>query len=71
MALHIVLCKALWWALRVVGVPEWIVVVVQAMCNVANSKVGVNGSNSDEFEVKILRNLVLRFGKLYQYIQKS
>ena len=54
-----------------VGVPEWIVVVVQAMCNVANIKVGVNGSNSDEFKVKILRNLVLRFGKLYHYIQKS
>ena len=23
--------KALWWALRVVGVPEWLVKVVQAM----------------------------------------
>ena len=35
-----------------VGVPEQIV-IVQAMCNGAKSKVRVNGSYSDEFEVKV------------------
>ena len=45
--------KVLWWAMRVVGVPEWIVVIVQAMYNTAKSKVRVNGSYSDEFEVKV------------------
>ena len=37
----------------VVGVPEWIAVIVQPMYNDAKSKVKVNGSYSDEFEVKI------------------
>ena len=39
--------------MRVLGVPEWIVVIVQAMYNDAKSKVRVNGSYSDEFEVKV------------------
>ena len=39
--------------MRVVGVPEWIVVIVQAMYNRAKSKVRVNGSYSDKFEVKV------------------
>ena len=45
--------KVLWWAMSVVGVPEWIVVIVQAMHSGAKSKVRVNGSYSDEFEVKV------------------
>ena len=45
--------KVLWWAMSVVGVPEWIVVIVQAMYSGAKSKVRVNGSYSDEFEVKV------------------
>ena len=44
--------KVIWWAMRVVGVPEWIV-IVQAMCNSAKSKVRMNGSYSDEFKVKV------------------
>ena len=39
--------------MRVVGVPEWIVVIIQAMCNGAKSKVRVSCSYSDEFEVKV------------------
>ena len=39
--------------MRVLGVPEWIVVIVQAMYNDAKSKVRVNGSYSDEFEIKV------------------
>ena len=46
-------CKVLWWAMHVVGVPVWIVVMVQAMYNGAKSKVRVNGSHSDEFEVQV------------------
>ena len=38
--------------MRVVGVPEWIV-VAQAMYNGAKSKVRVNGSDSDEFKFKV------------------
>ena len=45
--------KVLWWAMHVACVPEWIVVIVQAMSNGAKSKVRVNGSYSDEFEVKV------------------
>ena len=44
--------KVLWWVMRVVGVPEWIV-IVQAMNKGAKSKVRVNCSYSDEFEVKV------------------
>ena len=39
--------KVLWWAVRVVGVPEWIVVIVQVMYSDAKSKVRGNGSYSD------------------------
>ena len=45
--------KILWWAMLVVSVPEWIVVIVQVMYNGAKTKVRVNGSNRDEFEVKV------------------
>ena len=39
--------KVLWWAVRVVGVPEWIVVIVQVMYSDAKSKIRGNGSYSD------------------------
>ena len=45
--------KVLWWVMRVVGVPEWTVLIVQAMYNGAKSNVRVNGFYSDEFEVKV------------------
>ena len=38
--------------MHVAGVPECIV-VIQVMCNGANSKFRVNGSYSDEFAVKV------------------
>ena len=38
--------------MRVVGVPEWIV-IVQAMYNGAKSRIRVNGSYSDKFAVKV------------------
>ena len=47
-----VLRRVLWWALRVVGVPEWLVKVVQAMYVGARSRTRVNSSSSEEFEVK-------------------
>ena len=45
--------KGVWWTMCVAGVPEWIVIIVQAMYNGTKRKVRVNGSYSDEFEVKI------------------
>ena len=45
--------KKLWWALRVVGIPEWLVKVVQAMYVGARSRTRVNLSFSEEFEVKV------------------
>ena len=39
--------KVLWWAVRVVGVPEWIVVIVQVMYSDAKSKIRGSGSYSD------------------------
>ena len=47
-----VLRKVLWWALRVVGVLEWLVKVVQAMYIGARIKARINSSFSEEFEVK-------------------
>ena len=45
--------KVLWWAPCVVGVPEWLVKVVQAMYVGARSRTRVNSSFSEEFEVKV------------------
>ena len=45
--------KVLWWALRKVGVPEWIVRVVQIMYQSARCKVKVNNSYSDVFNVQV------------------
>ena len=45
--------KVLWWALYVVGVQEWFVKVVQAMCVGTRSRTHVNSSFSEEFEVKV------------------
>ena len=36
--------KVLWWAMRVVGIPEWIIAVVQSMYSGAKSQVRVNDS---------------------------
>ena len=44
--------KILWWGMLVVSLPESIVVIVQVMYNGAKTKVRVNGSNRDDFEVK-------------------
>ena len=45
--------KVLWWALRKVGMPEWIVRVVQIMYQNARSHVRINNSYSDVFNVKV------------------
>ena len=45
--------KVLWWAMRKVGVEEWIVRLVQAMYNNARSRVRVGSEYSDEFEVRV------------------
>ena len=48
-----VLRKVLWSAIRVDGVSEWLVKVVQAMYVGARSRTHVNSSFSQEFEVKV------------------
>ena len=45
--------KVLWWALRVVGVPEWLVKVVQAMYVGVKSRTRGKSSFGEEFEDKV------------------
>ena len=45
--------KVIWWALRKLGVEEWIVRLVQRMYVNARSRVCVNEGYSEEFEVKV------------------
>ena len=52
-AFHRVPRKVIWWAMRKLGVEEWIVRFVQAMYNNTRSRVRVNNTYSDEFGVKV------------------
>ena len=45
--------KVLWWALRKVGIPEWIVRMIQVMHQNARSQVRVNNLFSDVFDVQV------------------
>ena len=45
--------KVIWWAMRKLGIEEWIVRFVQAMYNITRSRVRVNNTYSDEFGVKV------------------
>ena len=45
--------KLIWWALRKLGVEEWIVRLVQGMYANALSRICVGEGYSEEFEVKI------------------
>ena len=45
--------KVIWWALRKLGVEEWIVRLVQGMYTNARSRVCVGEGFSKEFEVKV------------------
>ena len=45
--------KVIWWALRKLGVEEWIVRLVQGMYANARSRVCVGTGFSKEFEVKV------------------
>ena len=45
--------KVIWWALRKLGVEEWIVRLVQGMYANARSSVRVGEGYSEEFEVKV------------------
>lgn len=40
------------WAIRTLGVQEWIILTVAAFCEFGSSKVCVNGKFSEEFAVK-------------------
>ena len=43
----------LWWALRHVGVDEWIVNVIKSMYERVTTSVKMNGVESESFEVKV------------------
>ena len=45
--------KVIWWALRKLGVDEWIVSLVQGMYSNARSQARVGEGYSEEFEVKV------------------
>ena len=45
--------KVIWWALRKLGVEEWIVRLVQGMYGNARSRVRVGEGYSEQFEVKV------------------
>ena len=45
--------KVIWWALRKLGVDEWIVRIVQGMYSNSRSRVRVGEGYSEEFEVKV------------------
>ena len=45
--------KVLWWALRKIGLPEWIVLVIQLMYQNARSQVRVNNLFSDVFDMQV------------------
>ena len=45
--------KVLWWAMRKLGVDEWLVKLVQAMYTNARCRVRVGDSYSDDFSVKV------------------
>ena len=45
--------SVLWWAMRKLGIDEWIIRVVQAMYANAKSSVRVNGQYSSDFGVKV------------------
>ena len=45
--------KVIWWALRKLGVEEWIVRLVQGMYANARSRVHVGEGYSEEFEAKV------------------
>ena len=45
--------KVLWWALRKLGIPEWIVRVDQIMYQNAGSRVRINNSYSNVFNVQV------------------
>ena len=43
----------LWWALRRVGVEEWIIKVIKSMYEGGTTSVRMNGEESENFEVKV------------------
>ena len=45
--------KVLWWAMRKLGVEEWIIRLVQALYNGANCRVRVNHKLGQPFDVKV------------------
>ena len=45
--------EIIWWAMRKLGIEEWIISIVRAIHNNASNRVRVNGLYSDPFDVKV------------------
>ena len=45
--------KVLWWAMRRLGMPEWLVGVVQTMYANDSSRVRMNNTLSDSFKIQV------------------
>ena len=45
--------KVLWWTLRKIGLPEWVVGVVQIMYQNARSRMMINNSDRDMFKIQL------------------
>ena len=45
--------RVVWWAMRKLGVDEWLVKIARSMYTNARSRVRVNDSLSEEFSVKV------------------
>ena len=45
--------KVIWWAMRSLGVSEWIVQTVQAMYDAPRSRVRLNGNSSEIFNINV------------------
>ena len=45
--------EVLWWAMRRLHIPEWLVRTVKAMYSLATSRVRIDNSYSDSFEVQV------------------
>mgnify|MGYP003460147097 FL=1 len=45
--------EVIWWALRTLGVDEWLISVIKSMYEGATTAVKLNGGLTDEFSVKV------------------
>ena len=50
--------EVVWWALRCLGVEEWLVTVIMAMYENVTTTIKTRDGESDSFEVKVSAHLI-------------